>query len=205
MFLIREQFLTRNHTGAISIAACSFKLQYPRKVKTKTTVKYLNSRKAVPFYIAAITVFLLLMNTESKAQISLQAGAGVAYQQSPTLAGHLAVSYRFKKLESSFNMLSLPFKKPTYMGITEGYALTSGDWEIKPYAGINYKITGSNKSQDRYMHNGLATTLSTGNEVNRVVGSFGMMIMKGVGYVDASYMDHTFGVTIGLRYTFNQD
>lgn len=152
--------------------------------------------------IAAATILFITQPTHG--QVSIQAGAGIAYQQTATLAGQLAVSYQYKKLESSFNMLSLPFKKPTYFGITTGVKLESGEWSLKPYIGANYKLTGSNKSQDRYLHNGTVTTFSTNGEVNKFVPSFGMQIVKGVGYIDAGFMENFF-VAVGLRYTFNKE
>lgn len=151
--------------------------------------------------IIAIVAGCILWATSGCAQVSIQAGAGIAYRQTPTLAGHLSVSYKYQKIEGAFNMLSLPFRKPTYLGINGGYILGSGDWQIKPYAGVNYKLTGTNYDKDTHVHNGVVTMLSSGGEVNKWVGSFGMQLMKGAGYFDLGYMDG-WNVSVGMRYTF---
>lgn len=143
---------------------------------------------------------VLIANT-AMSQISLQAGAGIAYKQTPTMSGNLSVNYRYKQIESGFSMLHLPFQKASYFGINSGYVLTSGDWELKPYAGINNKLTGSTHTQDRYVHDGTTQILSQGNEVNEWKPSFGMMIIKGVAFFDVGYMEN-FNVSLGLRYTF---
>ena len=146
------------------------------------------------FKTILIVSAMILWFTSGKCQVSIAAGAG--YKNS--LAGHLAVSYQYKQIELSGTMLSLPFRKATYFTPSLGYLFQSNDWQVKPYAGASLKYVGNTHSQDRYMNQ----VLKSNQEVNEWLPAFGLMFIKGVGYVDFNY-ENGFSAAIGLRYTFN--
>lgn len=141
----------------------------------------------------------LFITLSAKSQgVSLQAGAG--FKQS--LAGHLAVSYQIKNIEASTTMLSLPFRKATFFTESIGYVFHSNDWQVKPYLGYAYKMTGNHNTQDTYVKDGVVTVLASNQEVNQWYGAFGILAVKGVVFGDFNYTNG-FSVSIGLRYTFN--
>lgn len=147
----------------------------------------------------AITTAAILWFTSGNAQVSIQAGAG--YKNS--LAGHLAVSYAFKQVETSTTMLSLPFRKATYFSQSIGYVFESNEWQVKPYGGITYKLVGNTNTEDRYIKDGVTQVLARNQEINEWMGSFGLQVVKGYVYADLNYT-RGFSAAIGLRYTFNR-
>lgn len=152
-----------------------------------------------------VLLFLITLSFSAKSQISIAAGAGTSFHNKSSLTGNLYIGYQYKGFEAQANMISLPFNKQTFFGSTIGPLLyVSEDISIRPYGGVFYKLVGNKHAEDRYVHNGVTTTLSSGAEVNNWYGSFGLMAVKGVVYADFNYTNG-FSFSVGLRYTFNKE
>lgn len=163
--------------------------------------------------ILLLAAMMLVFYFSGWSQITLTTGAGYYAGGKVNVIAGIGYDYRTDKAATtlagkitrrailSADVRTNVFSNGAYFGTYAGYVIPIGNMALIPYAGYWYHLVGDRRSQDRYVHDGITTIISTGSPVNGSVPGAGLRLQIKIIYIEAAYVGQ-FTTNFGTKFRF---
>jgi len=148
-------------------------------------VNYLQSKR----WWAKVIICALILSAiaiKCSSQVRLSAGVGISNK----IFGQMNIGYQYKNYDLQAEVVRGLIQPPSYFGLAPGIVLPTGNVTLRIYAGAYYKVTGFKSTQDRYVHDGSTTVLSSGYEKSHILMGGGLSVQWEHIVLDFAHKDH---------------